>query len=158
MFFCIKVFMESKCFKGTKTYKGNNIHPPPSPLKCWIITEKPHHVFSCAPTKASVSNKVSFWWKIEITRVQVFFCWVATKQNKRLPAGAEETTKKRSHYYPDTGGKLEATNEIQAFKYDGQTVQFPMLRIGQTTWYSYTDKSHKPSHWKDQVPKEKGLE
>jgi len=30
--------------------------------------------------------------------------------------------RKGSYYYPDTGGKLEATNEIKAFKYNGQTV------------------------------------
>lgn len=49
-----------------------------------------------ASTKASVSDQMSFRWKIKVARVQVVLCGVAAKQDKGLAAGAEE--ERRNHH------------------------------------------------------------
>lgn len=65
-----------------------------------------------ASPKAGVSNKVSLWGKIEVTRVQVFLRWVATEEDKGLPARA---TEKREHHHRHTGRKLTNNKHSQSF-------------------------------------------
>lgn len=74
-----------------------------------------------ASTKASVSNQMSFRWKIEVPRVQVFLRGVAAKQDKGLPARAEE---ERGNHHQNIRGSLQTTNEIKAFKCGGPTAEF----------------------------------
>lgn len=57
-------------------------------LKSQITSPKAYHMLGSASTKASVSNQMSFRWKIKVPRVQVFLRGVAAKQDKGLPARA----------------------------------------------------------------------
>lgn len=91
-------------------------------------------MLSSASTKASVSNKMSFWWKIKVTRVQVFLSWVATKQNKGLPARTEE---KRGYHRQDTWRKLANNTWNQSFQSDGPIIEFLTKRVGQKKIYIY---------------------
>lgn len=67
--------------------------------KSQTTSPKPYHMLGSASTKASVSNQMSFRWKIKVPRVQVFLCGVAAKQDKGLPARAEE---ERGNHHQNT--------------------------------------------------------
>lgn len=116
-------------------------------------------MFSSASTKASVSNKMSFWWKIEVTRVQVFSSWVATKQNKRLPAGTMEKKKKKESITTKTLQENLNNNKWKRLSsMIDQLFNFLLEEQDKKSLQLHRSKPQKASYWKDQVPKKKGLE
>lgn len=91
-----------------------------------ITSPKAYHMLGSASTKASVSNQVSFRWKIEVPRVEVFLGGVAAKQDKGLPARAEE--ERGNHHQNNSQESLQPTNEIKAFKCDEPAAEFLTIR------------------------------
>lgn len=107
-------------------------------------------MLSSASTKASVSNKMSFWWKIKVTRVQVFLSWVATKQNKGLPARAKE---KRMYHHQNTWRKLTNNKWNQSFQV--RWTNYWISHEKSRTKKKILLQLQKASHWKDQIPEGK---